>query len=68
VIRTTKAAPTGVILVISEDGWAGAQKSPGAADKFTPPDTRTRVPRFDERRERTRIDKERRRAKMRSPA
>jgi hypothetical protein len=56
--------PTGVILDISVNGWAGAQKSPGAADKVAHPNTRARVPRFDERRERARKDAESRRVKV----
>ena len=53
-----------MILDISVNGWAGAQKSPGAADKVAHPNTRARVPRFDERRERARKDAESRRVKV----
>ena len=60
--------PNGVIFDISEDGWAGAQKNPGAADNIVHPNTRARVPRFDERRTRARAEIERRRAKALSPA
>jgi catechol 2,3-dioxygenase-like lactoylglutathione lyase family enzyme len=60
--------PTGVIFDISEDGWAGAQKNPGASDNVTHPNTRARVPRFDERRAQARAELERRRAKAMSPA
>jgi catechol 2,3-dioxygenase-like lactoylglutathione lyase family enzyme len=56
--------PTGVIFDISEDGWAGAQKNPGAADNVVHPNTRARVPRFDERRERARKDAAAGRAKV----
>ena len=42
--------PAGVIFDIAEEGWAGAQKIPGEADNITHPNTRARVPRFDERR------------------
>jgi methylmalonyl-CoA/ethylmalonyl-CoA epimerase len=56
--------PNGVIFDISEDGWAGAQKNPGAADNIAHPNTRARVPRFDARREQARKDANRRRAKV----
>ena len=56
--------PNGVIFDISEDGWAGAQKNPGAADNVTHPNTRARVGRFDERRERARKEMEARQAKV----
>jgi methylmalonyl-CoA/ethylmalonyl-CoA epimerase len=56
--------PNGVIFDISEDGWAGAQKNPGAADNVTHPNTRARVARFDERRERARKEMEARQAKV----
>jgi catechol 2,3-dioxygenase-like lactoylglutathione lyase family enzyme len=55
--------PNGVIFDISEEGWAGAQKNPGAADNVVHPNTRKSVPRFDERRERARKDAESRMAK-----
>jgi catechol 2,3-dioxygenase-like lactoylglutathione lyase family enzyme len=55
--------PAGVIFDIAEDGWAGTQKNPGAADNETHPNTRKRVPRFDERREAARKAAEARRAK-----
>ncbi len=60
--------PNGVIFDISEDGWAGAQKNPGAADNVVHPNTRKRVARFDERREQARIEQEQRRTKALSPA
>ncbi|MEJ0019210.1 MAG: VOC family protein [Acetobacteraceae bacterium] len=60
--------PAGVIFDIAEEGWAGAQKNPGAADNIAHPNTRKRVPRFDERRERARADGERRRAEALAPA
>jgi hypothetical protein len=60
--------PTGVIFDISEDGWAGAQKHPGAPDNVAHPNTRARVERFDERRAQARAEIERRRAKAKSPA
>ena len=60
--------PTGIIFDISEDGWAGAQKNPGAADNVTHPNTRARVPRFDERRTEARAEIERRKSKTMSPA
>jgi catechol 2,3-dioxygenase-like lactoylglutathione lyase family enzyme len=56
--------PNGVIFDISEEGWAGAQKSPGAADNVTHPNTRKRVARFDERREQARAAVARRLAKV----
>jgi methylmalonyl-CoA/ethylmalonyl-CoA epimerase len=56
--------PNGVIFDISEDGWAGAQKNPGAADNVTHPNTRARVARFDERRERARKEMAARRGKV----
>ena len=52
--------PNGVIFDISEDGWAGAQKSPGAADNVAHPNTRGRIAKFDERRERARTEAARR--------
>jgi methylmalonyl-CoA/ethylmalonyl-CoA epimerase len=60
--------PNGVIFDISEDGWAGAQKNPGAADNVKHLNKRARVARFDERRAKARADLERRRAKAMSPA
>ena len=60
--------PAGVIFDISEDGWAGAQKNPGATDNVTHPNTRARVPRFDERRAKAKADIERRHTKVMSPA
>ena len=60
--------PTGLIFDISEDGWAGAQKNPGAADNVTHPNTRARVPRFDERRAQARAEIARRKTKAMSPA
>jgi catechol 2,3-dioxygenase-like lactoylglutathione lyase family enzyme len=60
--------PNGVIFDISEDGWAGAQKNPGAADNAVHPNTRARVARFDERRERARAELASRRAKAMLPA
>ena len=56
--------PNGVIFDISEDGWAGAQKNPGAADNIAHPNTRARVPRFDARREQARKDADSHRAKV----
>jgi methylmalonyl-CoA/ethylmalonyl-CoA epimerase len=58
----------GVIFDIAEEGWAGAQKNPGAADNIAHPNTRSRVARFDERRERARAEAEQRRAKAMAPA
>jgi len=46
--------PAGVIFDIAEEGWAGAQKNPGEADNVVHPNTRKRVPRFDDRRKRAR--------------
>jgi methylmalonyl-CoA/ethylmalonyl-CoA epimerase len=60
--------PNGVIFDIAEEGWAGAQKNPGAADNIAHPNTRSRVARFDERRERAQKDAEARRAQALSPA
>jgi methylmalonyl-CoA/ethylmalonyl-CoA epimerase len=54
--------PNGIIFDIAEEGWAGAQKNPGAADNVAHPNTRSRVARFDERRERARKEAEQRRA------
>ena len=54
--------------VSCEDGWAGAQKNPGAADNVAHPNTRSRVARFEERRERARAELATRRAKAMSPA
>lgn len=56
--------PNGVIFDIAEEGWAGAQKKPGEADNIVHPNTRARVQRFDERRERAWKDAESRRAKV----
>jgi catechol 2,3-dioxygenase-like lactoylglutathione lyase family enzyme len=56
--------PNGVIFDIAQEGWAGAQKSPGEADNIAHPNTRKRVPRFDERRERAKQDVESRRSKV----
>ena len=56
--------PNGMIFDISEDGWAGAQKNPGAADNIAHPNTRARVPRFDARREQARKDADSHRAKV----
>lgn len=53
--------PAGVIFDIAEDGWAGAQKSPGEADNMIHPNTRGRISRFDDRREKARRDAEARR-------
>jgi len=55
--------PNGIIFDIAEEGWAGAQKNPGAADNVVHPNTRKRVPRFDERREKARKDAAARRAR-----
>ena len=60
--------PAGVIFDIAEEGWAGAQKNPGETDNITHPNTRARVPRFDERRAKARADIERRRANAMAPA
>jgi hypothetical protein len=60
--------PTGVIFDISEDGWAAAQKNPGASDNVAHPNTPARIPRFDERRAQARAEMKRRRAKAMSPA
>ena len=60
--------PNGIIFDIAEEGWAGAQKSPGAADNVKHPNTRSRVARFDERREHARKKAEEQRAKTLSPA
>lgn len=60
--------PAGVIFDIAEEGWAGAQKNPGEADNITHPNTRARVPQFDERRAKARADIERRRANAMAPA
>ena len=56
--------PNGVIFDIAQEGWAGAQKSPGEAENIVHPNTRKRVPRFDERRERAKQDVESRRSKV----
>jgi catechol 2,3-dioxygenase-like lactoylglutathione lyase family enzyme len=60
--------PNGVIFDIAEEGWAGAQKNPGAADNIVHPNTRKRVPRFDVRREQAKAELEGRLAKALSPA
>lgn len=60
--------PFGVIFDIGEEGWAGAQKNPGQADNIAHPNTRKRVPRFDERREKARLESEKRQAKVMAPA
>ena len=52
--------PNGIIFDIAEEGWAGAQKNPGEADNIKHPNTRKRVARFNERREKARLDAERR--------
>ena len=60
--------PNGIIFDISGEGWAGAQKNPGAADNVTHPNTRKRVARFDERRGKAKADMERRRKEAMAPA
>ncbi len=56
--------PNGMIFDIAEDGWAGTQKNPGAADNVIHPNTRGRVARFDERREKARRDAAARRTRQ----
>jgi catechol 2,3-dioxygenase-like lactoylglutathione lyase family enzyme len=55
--------PNGIIFDIAQEGWAGTQKSPGEADNIAHPNTRKRVPRFDERRAQAQTNAAARRAR-----
>ncbi len=55
--------PDGVIMDITQTGWAGSQKSPGESDNVVAPRNRPYVDRFAARRERAKDEAARRRTR-----